>query len=246
MKLYGSLTSPYVRKVRIVLKEKGLAHDLVVEGPADAAGNVARLNPLRAIPLLERDDGEVFFDSPMICEYIDSLNDKPRLYPASGEARWQALRWQALGQGMLEATVARMMEGRKPAEKQDSSVIAKHEARIAAALAFAAARVPPTAMDGGSAEREAVPPGTNAGAVFPPTAMDGGSAENAGAVFPPNGFISGNSLGIADIALGTALGYLDLRYVHDWRGRYPKLANWFAPIGQRPSFVETLAPELKK
>ena len=229
MKLYGSLTSPYVRKVRIVLKEKGLAHDLVVEGPADAAGNVARLNPLRAIPLLERDDGEVFFDSPMICEYIDSLNDKPRLYPASGEARWQALRWQALGQGMLEATVARMMEGRKPAEKQDSSVIAKHEARIAAALAFAAARVPPTAMDGGSAEREAVPPGTNAGAVF-----------------PPNGFISGNSLGIADIALGTALGYLDLRYVHDWRGRYPKLANWFAPIGQRPSFVETLAPELKK
>ena len=204
MKLYGSLTSPYVRKVRIVLKEKNLAHELVVEGPADAAGNVARLNPLRAIPLLERDDGEVFFDSPMICEYIDSLNDKPRLYPASGEARWLALRWQALGQGMLEATVARMLEGRKPAEQQAASVIAKHEARIAAALAFAAARV------------------------------------------PLSGFISGNTLGIADIALGTALSYLDLRYVHDWRGQYPKLASWFMPIGQRPSFVETLAPELKK
>ena len=204
MKLYGSLTSPYVRKVRIVLKEKGLAHDLVVEGPADAAGNVARLNPLRAIPLLERNDGEVFFDSPMICEYIDSLNGKPRLYPASGEARWQALRWQALGQGMLEATVARMLEGRKPAEKQDASVIAKHQARIAAALAFAAARV------------------------------------------PASGFLSGNTIGIADIALGTALGYLDLRYVHDWRGQYPQLANWFLPIGQRAAFVETLAPELKK
>ena len=206
MKLYGSLTSPYVRKVRIVLKEKGLAHDLIVEGPADAAGNVARLNPLRAIPLLVRDDGEVFFDSPMICEYIDSLNDKPRLYPANGEARWQALRWQALGQGMLEATVARMVEGRKSAEKQDVSVIAKHETRIAAALAFAAARV------------------------------------------PAGGFLSGNSnsIGIADIALGTALGYLDLRYVHDWRGQYPKLANWFAPIGQLATFVETLAPDLKK
>ena len=48
MKLYGSLTSPYVRKVRMVLLEKGLAHDLVVEGPADAAGNVVRLNPLAA------------------------------------------------------------------------------------------------------------------------------------------------------------------------------------------------------
>lgn len=204
MKLYGSLTSPYVRKVRIVLKEKNLAHDLVVEGPADTAGNVARLNPLRAIPLLERDDGEVFFDSPMICEFLDSLNDKPRLYPASGEARWQAMRWQALGQGMLEATVARMVEGRKPAEKQDPAVIAKHEARIAAALAFAAARV------------------------------------------PASGFLSGNSIGIADIALATALGYLDLRYVHDWRGKHPKLANWFAPIGSRASFVETLAPEIKK
>ena len=226
MKLYGSLTSPYVRKVRIVLKEKNLAHDLVVEGPADAVGNVARLNPLRAIPLLERDDGEVFFDSPMICEYLDSLNDKPRLYPASGEARWQALRWQALGQGMLEATVARMLEGRKPAEKQDPAVIAKHEARIAASLAFAAARVPTTVTE----------------ASF----TDGGSAGNAGAVFPPSGFLSGNTIGIADIALGTALGYLDLRYVHDWRGKYPKLANWFAPIGSRASFVETLAPDLKK
>ena len=204
MKLYGSLTSPYVRKVRIVLKEKGLAHDLIVEGPADAAGNVARLNPLRAIPVLERDDGEVLFDSLMICEYLDSLNEKPRLYPVSGEARWQALRWQALGQGMLEATVARMVEGRKPAEKQDASVLTKHEARIAAAVAFAAARV------------------------------------------PASGFLYGNSIGIADIALGTALGYLDLRYVHDWRGQHPKLANWFAPIGQRASFVETLAPDMKK
>jgi len=204
MKLYGSLTSPYVRKVRIVLKEKGLAHDLIVEGPADAAGNVARLNPLRAIPLLVRDDGEVFFDSPMICEYIDSLNDKPRLYPASGEARWQALRWQALSQGMMEATVTRMLEGRKPAEKQDASVIAKHEARIAAALAFAAERV------------------------------------------PTSGFISGSTIGIADITLAAALGYIELRYAHDWRGKHPKLASWFAPISQRASFVETLAPELKK
>jgi len=204
MKLYGSLTSPYVRKVRMVLLEKGLPHDLVVEGPADAAGNVVRLNPLRAIPVLERDDGEVFFDSPMICEYIDSLNDQPRLYPASGEARWQALRWHALGQGMMEATVARFVELRKPAEKQDAAQAAKHAARIAAALAFAAERV------------------------------------------PASGFISGNTIGIADITLAAALGYIDLRYAHDWRGQHPKLASWFAAISQRPSFVETLAPELKK
>ncbi len=204
MKLYGSLTSPYVRKVRMVLLEKGIAIDLVVEGPADAAGNVVRLNPLRAIPVLERDDGEVFFDSPMICEYIDSLNDRLRLYPASGEARWQALRWHALGQGMMEATVTRFVELRKPVEKRDVTQVAKHEARIAAALAFAAERA------------------------------------------PASGFIAGNTIGIADITLAAALGYIDLRHAHDWRGKHPQLANWFAPVSQRPSFVETLAPELKK
>lgn len=221
MKLYGSLTSPYVRKVRVVLMEKNIGYEMVVEGPADTAGNVARLNPLRAIPVLERDDGDVYFDSPVICEYLDSLNDKPRLYPAAGEARWQALRWHALAQGMMEACVARFVELRKPAEKQDVATVAKHEARIAAALAFADERVPATAMDGGS-------------------------AEIAGAAFPPSGFIQAAAIGIADIALGTALGYIDLRYAHDWRSRYPKLAAWFMPLSQRPSFLETRAPELKK
>jgi glutathione S-transferase len=204
MKLYGSLTSPYVRKVRMVLMEKNLPCEMMVEGPADAAGNVVRLNPLRAIPVLERDDGDVYFDSIVICEYIDSLNDTPRLYPASGEARWQALRWHALGQGMMEATVARFVELRKPAEKQDPAVATKHEARIAAAMAFGNDRM------------------------------------------PASGFIQGKTIGIADIALGAALGYVDLRYAHDWRGKYPKLAAWFKPLSERPSFVETLAPELKK
>ena len=204
MKLYGSLTSPYVRKVRIALIEKGLRYEMSVEGPADAAGNVVRLNPLRAIPVLERDDGDVYFDSIVICEYVDSINDTPRLYPASGEARWQALRWHALGQGMMEATVARFVELRRPAEKQDAANAAKHEARIAAAMAFANERM------------------------------------------PASGFIQGKTIGIADIALGAALGYVDLRYAHDWRGKHPKLAAWFKPLSERPSFVETLAPELKK
>jgi len=204
MKLYGSLTSPFVRKVRVVLMEKNLPCEMSVEGPADAAGNVVRLNPLRAIPVLERDDGEVYFDSIVICEYLDSLNDAPRLYPSGGEPRWQALRWHALGQGMMEATVARFVELRKPAEKQDAANAAKHEARIAAAMAFAEERL------------------------------------------PASGFIQGKTIGIADIALGAALGYVDLRHAHDWRGTYPRLAAWFAPISARPSFTETLAPELKK
>jgi len=142
MKLYGSLTSPFVRKVRMVLREKGIAHEFIVEGANDAAGNVARLNPLHAVPVLERDDGEVLFDSPLICEYLDSLTPAPRLYPAGGEPRWQALRWHALGHGMMEATVTRLIESRKSEACRDAAVLALHESRIAAALGHAATRVP--------------------------------------------------------------------------------------------------------
>lgn len=142
MKLYGSLTSPFVRKVRMVLREKDIAHEFIVEGAQDVAGNVARLNPLRAVPVLERDNGDVLFDSPFICEYLDSLAPSPRLYPAAGEPRWQALRWHALGHGMMEATVARFMESRKAEPKRDAGVMTLHEGRLAAALDYATARVP--------------------------------------------------------------------------------------------------------
>src|SRR3569832_575299 len=86
MKLYGTLTSPYVRKVRALLHDKGLAHDFVIEAPSDAAGNVARLNPLGKTPVLVRDDGEVVFESMMIIEYLDSVRGAP-LIPPTGEAR---------------------------------------------------------------------------------------------------------------------------------------------------------------
>jgi glutathione S-transferase len=142
MKLYGSLTSPFVRKVRMVLREKGIAHEFIVEGASDAAGNVARLNPLHAVPVLERDDGEVLFDSPFICEYLDSLTPSPRLYPPAGEPRWQALRWHALGHGMMEACVTRLLESRRADACRDRAVLALHEGRIAAAIDYAAARVP--------------------------------------------------------------------------------------------------------
>ena len=135
MKLYGSLTSPYVRKVRIFMREKEIDYEFVVEGPADPRGNIARLNPLGKVPLLIRDDGEVMFDSPMIIEFLDELSGYP-LIPA-GKSRWQAQRWHALGQGILDAVVARLMETRRPAERQDPAVIDRQEGKVAAALRFA-------------------------------------------------------------------------------------------------------------
>src|SRR3569623_758843 len=83
MKLYGTLTSPYVRKVRAFLHEKGWAHDFVIEAPSDAAGNVARLNPLGKIPVLVRDDGEVVFESMMLIEYLARVRAALRRHPLS-------------------------------------------------------------------------------------------------------------------------------------------------------------------
>lgn len=200
MKLYGSLTSPYVRKVRAFMHEKGIECDFVVEAATDPAGNVARLNPLGKIPVLVRDDGETLFESMMLIEYLDSLRGAP-LIPPPGEARWRAQRWHALGQGMLDAVVTRLMETRRPQVGQDAALIRRQEAKIAAALQFAEAH------------------------------HEGGE------------FLLGDAIGIADIALGVALEYIDLRYPHDWRTHHPRLAEWLEPIARRSAFTHTAPPK---
>jgi glutathione S-transferase len=135
MKLHGSLTSPYVRKVRILLREKGIACDFVVSDPWDEASMVPRLNPLGKVPALELDDGSTLFDSPVIIEYLDSLGSES-LLPASGELRWQVLRWQALGDGILDVAVTRLLETRRPEELQSSASISHQESKVARSLAF--------------------------------------------------------------------------------------------------------------
>lgn len=99
-----------------------------------------RLNPLGKVPVLLRDDGEALFDSPMIIDYLDGLGGAPLLAPG-GDERWRAQRWHALGQGICDAVVARLMETRRKAELQDPGVIARQEGKVAAALGFAEARL---------------------------------------------------------------------------------------------------------
>lgn len=210
MKLYGSETSPYVRKLRILIKEKGIPCEFIVEGPADAAGNVAALNPLGKVPVLLRDAGDVLFDSLVIAEYLDSMQGDA-LLPATGETRWLVQRWHALGQGIMDAVIARMLEGRKPLEKQMQEVIAKQEGKVAAALKYA------------------------------DTNLKYADAAKKGASYLVNDRFS-----LADIALGVALEYIDLRHAHDWRGKYPRLALWQAGMAKRAAFIETLPPEMRK
>lgn len=120
MKLRFSPTSPYVRKVIITAVETGQL-DLIEQVPTntqDPNDPIGKVNPLAKVPALELADGRVLFDSPVICEYLDSLHDGPRLFPAAGAPRWQALQQQALGDGILDAAILAMLEGRRPEEKR--------------------------------------------------------------------------------------------------------------------------------
>ncbi|MCR4332841.1 MAG: glutathione S-transferase N-terminal domain-containing protein [Sulfuricaulis sp.] len=135
MKLYGSLTSPYVRKVRVLIREKNLACEFVVADAWAADSSIPALNPLGKVPALALDNGDVLFDSPVIVEYLDSLK-APALLAISGTARWEMLRWQALADGMLDATVSRLLESRRPAEQQSAESIRRQEEKIARSLKY--------------------------------------------------------------------------------------------------------------
>lgn len=115
MKLYYSPTSPYVRKVTVLALETGL--DARIERlvtpttPIDQNPDVAKANPVAKVPTLVTADGLHLFDSRVICEYLDTLHDKPKFFPAAGAARWNALRQQALGDGLLDAALLARYEG---------------------------------------------------------------------------------------------------------------------------------------
>ncbi len=109
MKLRHNPASPYVRKVMVLAHELGLADRIellsTAVSPVEANPALAAENPLMKIPALTTDDGQVLFDSPVICEYLDSLAGGGRYFPAAGPARWTALRQQALGDGILDALI---------------------------------------------------------------------------------------------------------------------------------------------
>ena len=106
MKLFYSSASPYARKCWIVALEAGFGERLVTVPttvtPHQPDRAFAQKNPLVKIPVLERDDGSVLYDSAVICEYLDA-EARAGLFPPAGEARWQALRRHALADGIMDA-----------------------------------------------------------------------------------------------------------------------------------------------
>lgn len=138
MKLIGSLSSPFVRKVRVVLAEKRIDYDFVIDMPSDPATRVPEFNPLGKVPVLITDDGVRLFDSPVIVEYLDSISPVARLIPEPARQRILVRRLEALSDGMLDAAVLLVQEGRRPAELRSDAVIARQRAKIDRALDFAA------------------------------------------------------------------------------------------------------------
>lgn len=136
MKLFYSPASPFVRKVRLAAGLRGIADriELAATDTMASPPDLLAANPLSKIPALVTDNGQSLFDSPVICEYLDSLGEAPRLFPEASEARWGALRLQALGDGIMDAAVMAVYEGRRPQEEARSANIARQKAAIARGL----------------------------------------------------------------------------------------------------------------
>jgi len=200
MKLFGSPFSPYVRKARVLLNEKNIDCEFVVEDPWPAGSKIPSMNPLGKVPVLQIGPDNYLFESELVVHYLDHLGGKP-LPPADAAGYWQSQWWQALGNGMIDAAIARILESRRPAEKQMPEKMEREEARIARAFAAAA------------------------------SAYQGGQ------------FLVASKFSLADLVLGVAFQYVDIRYPHDWRGKHPRLKQWFDGIAARKSFRETLPPK---
>ena len=110
MKLIGAITSPYVRKVRIVMAEKKLDFDFVLEDVWAAETAIEESNPLRKVPCLVMEGGEALFDSRVIVEYLDTLSPVGKLIPVMGRERAEVKTWEALADGVLDAAILARLE----------------------------------------------------------------------------------------------------------------------------------------
>lgn len=200
MKLLGTNTSPYVRKARLVLLEKNIAHSYLIDPPREPGSQVVRANPLARIPALILDDDTCVFDSPVIAEYADSLNDTPILIPRNDAlARMRVKRWEALADGIMDSAVVVRNEVMRPATSQDAGIITRHNDAVTRALAYCAA------------------------------------------LLGEQHWCEGPRISLADLALVSALIYLDLRQPErDWRAIHPNLTAWFARMSERASVRATL------
>ena len=202
MKLILTLTSPFARKVRIVMAEKKIEYEAQIENPWEPETRVTEFNPLGKVPVLMLDDGSTVFDSPVIVEYLDMVSPVHRLIPESVRQRIQVRRWEALADGVSEAAAAMFLENKRPEAQRSPDWIALQQRAVDLGLkAFA----------------------------------DGIGDKT---------WCTGDAYNLSDIAVGCALGYLDLRFPeYEWRRSYPALAYLSDKLSQRQTFIDTMPPK---
>lgn len=202
MKLLYAPNSPYARKVRIVAMEKHIDMALQEVVLSDPDSPVQQYNPLGKVPVLILDDGESLYDSRVIVEYLDHRTPVSKLVPNENGARISVIRWEALADGICDAAVAAMLEGRKPEAQQSQAYIDKQLGKVRAGL------------------------------------------ETLNKDIAKKKWCVNETFSLADIAVGCALGYVDLRFKHlNWQDNYPAIAKHYSILVKRPSFKET-APVL--
>ena len=135
MKLIGSLGSPYVRKVRVVLAEKKLDYQFELENVWAPDTAISKLNPLGKVPSLVMDDGSVMIDSRVMVEYLDTLTPVCKLLPANSRDRADVKCWEALADGMIDAAVIVRLERLRPIELQSEDWVARQQGKVKLGLA---------------------------------------------------------------------------------------------------------------
>jgi glutathione S-transferase len=149
MKLVGSKPSPYTRKVRVILAEKGLAHEFIEESAWTAETTVPRYNPLNKVPALVTDDGESIYDSAVIAEYLDGISGGG-LIPTGPAERARTRRDEALADGIADAGITARLERQREASRQDAAWIARQMDKVNAGIAGIAANLGSKPYLGGS------------------------------------------------------------------------------------------------
>ncbi|MBY0339056.1 MAG: glutathione S-transferase N-terminal domain-containing protein [Acetobacteraceae bacterium] len=196
--LISATPSPYARKVRIALIEKGLPFTLRTEIPWHADTATPAYNPLEKLPVLVLPDGSGIYESRFILEWLEVMHPTPALLPRDPRLALKARQVEVIADGICDATVLLFFERRRgqPSEPWMARQRRKVDGGVAALARLAA---------------------------------------EAG-----EGWLAGDAFGLAEIAAGTVLGYLALRFAeHPWRERFPALTRLHARLEARPSFAAT-------
>ena len=134
MKLIGTAASPFTRKARVVLAEKRIDYEFVIDRPSEPDTRVPQFNPLGKVPVLVLDDETTIFDSRVIVEYLDNASPVTKLIPESTRPRIQVRRWEALADGCTDAVIAVTVEKRRASERQSNTWLERQQGKIDRAL----------------------------------------------------------------------------------------------------------------